>query len=118
GALESQDPFRVGETRIVPWVTEPEVTPADTLNLYFVAYVPPGSHDVNDLLLEFSRDGQVISRAAPALPAPDEKGRIPYIARISAEKFRPGRYEIRAELKAGGQAVAETCSFRVATAAP
>jgi VWFA-related protein len=115
GALESQDPFRVGDTRIVPWVTEPEVTPADTLNLYFVAYVPPGSQEPNDLLLEFSRDGQVISRAAPILPAPDDQGRIPYIARISAERFRAGRYEIRAELKAGGHSAAETCSFRVAT---
>jgi VWFA-related protein len=117
GALASEDPFRVGETRIVPWVVEPEVTPADTLSLYFVGYVPPGSHDPHDFLLEFSKDGQVVNRSALALPAPDAKGRIPYIARISAARFPPGRYEIRAELKAGGHEAAETCFFRVAAAA-
>jgi len=116
GALASEDPFRVGETRIVPWVSEPEVTPADTLSLYFVGYVPPGSLDPHDFLLEFSRDGRVVNRSALALPAPDAKGRIPYIARISAARFAPGRYEIRAELKAGGHEAAESCSFRVAAA--
>jgi VWFA-related protein len=116
GALESEDPFRVGETRIVPWVIEPEVTPADTIGLYFVAYVPPGTRDPRDFLLEFAKDGQVVNRSALALPAPDAKGRIPYIARISASRFTPGRYEIRAELKSGGHEAAETCSFRVAAA--
>jgi len=116
GALESEDPFRVGETRIVPWVIEPEVTPADTIGLYFVAYVPPGTRDPHDFLLEFAKDGQVVNRSALVLPAPDAKGRIPYIARISAARFTPGRYEIRAELKSGGHEAAETCSFRVAAA--
>ena len=114
GALASEDPFRVGETRIVPWVIEPEVTPADTISLFFVAYVPPDTHDPHDFLLEFSRDGQVVNRSALALPAADAKGRIPYIARISAARFAPGRYEIRAELKSGGHEAAETCSFRIA----
>jgi VWFA-related protein len=116
GALASDDPFRVGETRIVPWVSEPEVTPADTVSLYFVAYVPPGTLDPRDFLLEFSRDGQVVNRSALALPAPDSKGRIPYIARISAARFTPGRYEIRAELRTAGHEAAESCSFRVAAA--
>jgi len=117
GALASEDPFRVGEMRIVPWVVEPEVTPADSISLYFVAYLPPGTHDPHDFLLEFSRDGQVVNRSALALPAPDANGRIPYIARISAARFAPGRYEIRAELKSGGHEAAETCSFRVAAVA-
>jgi VWFA-related protein len=117
GALESDDPFRVGETRVVPWVGEPEVTPADTLSLYFVAYPPQGFSGPMDLLLEFTREGQVVGRAAPALPRPDAKGTIPYIARIQAVKFSPGRYEIRAEFGAAGQRVEERASFRVAAAA-
>ena len=118
GALESEDPFRVGQTRIVPWVTEPEVTAADTLNLYFVAYPPPGLTGPVDLLLEFVREGTVVGRTAPALPRPDEKGRIAYIARIAAVRFTPGRYEIRAELKAGRERVLEACSFRVVSGPP
>jgi hypothetical protein len=113
GALLSEDPFRVGMTRVVPFVTDPEVTAADTLSLYFVAYPPPGREGPVDLLLEFVREGQVVGRAAPALPRPDEKGEIPYIARISAVRFTPGRYEIRAELKAGRERVTEACSFTV-----
>jgi hypothetical protein len=102
---------------VVPWVGEPEVTPADTLSLYFVAYPPQGFSGPMDLLLEFTREGQVVGRAAPALPRPDAKGTIPYIARIQAVKFSPGRYEIRAEFGAAGQRVEERASFRFAAAA-
>ena len=40
GALASDDPFRAGEVRIVPWVTEAEIDPARELRIFFVAYVP------------------------------------------------------------------------------
>jgi VWFA-related protein len=118
GALGSEDPFRIDGTRIVPWVTEPELAAGETLSLYFVAYVPPGSDGPHDLLLEIVREGQVVTRAAPALPRPDARGRIPYIARMPVSAFRPGRYEIRAVLAASGHEASETCSFRVASDLP
>ena len=42
GALASDDPFRVGEARIVPWVTEAAVGPDQGVDLFFVAYVAAG----------------------------------------------------------------------------
>jgi hypothetical protein len=56
GALASDDPFRAGEARIVPWVTEAEVDPAQPVGLFFVAYVPAGSAEVPLVTLEFRRD--------------------------------------------------------------
>src|SRR4030095_9103172 len=65
---------------------------------------------------ECALEGEVGGRAPPPLPRPDAKGTIPYIARIQAVKFSPGRYEIRAEFGAAGQRVEERDSFRVAGA--
>ena len=42
GALASEDPFRAGDVRIVPWVTEAEIDPSRELQIFFVAYVPAG----------------------------------------------------------------------------
>jgi VWFA-related protein len=116
GALDSEDPFRVEGTRIVPWVSEPALTAADTLSLFFVAYVDPAAKERASLLLEFVRDGDVVSRVAPVLPAPDEKGRIPYIARLPAAALRPGAYELRAVLVVGERQAEESCRFAVGDA--
>jgi VWFA-related protein len=70
GALASDDPFRVGDSRVVPWVTEPEVQPSETLSLYFVAYTPPDVTGPVDLLLEFIRTGH-----GTRVPHPAEAGR-------------------------------------------
>ena len=112
GALASDDPFRVGDARIVPWVTEAELDAGRTLRLFFVAYVPPGA-PTPQVTLEFERDGQVVSRVAPALPAPDAQGRIPYVSACPRPALRPGRYEVRAELRSGRDRAWERCSFRL-----
>lgn len=114
GALASDDPFRVSDARIVPWVGEAEVVPGQDVGLFFVAYVAPGSSRAPSLLLEFLREGGVVvGRAAPALPAPDPQGRIPYVVRFPAASFKPGRYEVRAEVRSGDHRADERCSFRV-----
>jgi hypothetical protein len=113
GALASDDPFRAGEARIVPWVTEAEVTPAEGVGLFFVAYVPAGQVEIPQVTLEFLRDAQVVSRAEPALPSPDAEGRIPYVVSLPAGRLAPGRYEVVAELRAGPHRAWERTSFRV-----
>ncbi len=112
GALASDDPFRAGDARIVPWVTEAEVDPARDLGLFFVAYVTPGSAPPQ-VTLEFEHDGHVVGRAEPSLPAPDAQGRVPYVVSVPAGRFAPGRYEVRAELRSGMQRAWERCSFHV-----
>jgi hypothetical protein len=113
GALASDDPFRAGEARIVPWVTEAEVDPAQPFGLFFVAYVPTGSAGAPQVTLEFLRDTRVVGQAEPALPPPDAEGRIPYVVSLPAGHFAPGRYEVVAELHAGQNHAWERTSFRV-----
>jgi VWFA-related protein len=113
GALASDDPFRAGEARIVPWVTEAEVDPAQEVGLFFVAYVPAGSAEAPQVALEFLRDTQVVGRAEPALPPPDAEGRIPYVVSLPGGRFAPGHYEVVAELRSGPHRAWERTSFRV-----
>ena len=113
GALASEDPFRVGDARIVPWVGEAELAPGAELGLFFVAYLQPAS-EAPQVTLEFERDGRVVAQAEPQLPRPDAAGRIPYVVSVPAGRFGPGRYEVRAELRSGQQRAWERCSFRVA----
>lgn len=113
GALASDDPFRVGEARIVPWVTEAEVDTTEGISLFFVAYVPAGQAVAPEVTLELLRGPQVVGRAQPALPPPDAEGRVPYVVSLPAQRFAPGRYEVVAELRAGPHRVWERTSFRV-----
>jgi hypothetical protein len=113
GALASDDPFRAGEARIVPWVTEAEVGENQGVGLFFVAYVPTGLAEAPQVTLEFLHDAQVVGRAQPDLPAPDPQGRIPYVVSLPAGRFPPGRYEVVAELHSGQQHAWERTSFRV-----
>jgi hypothetical protein len=114
GALSSDDPFRAGDARIVPFVAEAELDPGNAVGLFFVAYVSPGSAPPQ-VTLEFERDGRVVGRAEPVLPAPDAQGRVPYVVSVPAGRFGPGRYEVRAELRSGLQRSWERCSFRIAS---
>jgi len=113
GALASDDPFRAGEARIVPWVSEAELEASRGIGLFFVAYVPKGGTEAPQVTLEFLRDAQVVGRAEPSLPAPDAEGRIPYVVSLPAGRLAPGRYEVVAELRAGSQRAWERTSFRV-----
>ena len=114
GALASDDPFRAGEARIVPWVREAEVDAAQPVGLFFVAYASRGSTETPQVTLEFRRDSRVVARAEPTLPPPDGEGRIPYVVSLPAGTFGPGRYEVHAELRSGPHRVWERTSFRVA----
>ncbi|PYQ43116.1 MAG: hypothetical protein DMF77_11005 [Acidobacteria bacterium] len=113
GALASDDPFRLGANRIVPFVGEPELLSGAPLNLFLVAY-PHTSDDAKpELTLELRRDGRLVGRSTPELPAPDSEGRIPYIASIAAQGFTPGLYQVRAVLQQGSLTADEWTSVRI-----
>ncbi len=114
GALETDDALRIGETRIVPQLGEPTLAPGQGLPLFLVAYPAAGSSDKPELTLELVRDGAVVGRSTPDLPAPDERGRIAYIATIPSTGFAPGRYEVRALFRQGSLAAEEIAFFNIA----
>jgi len=101
GALVSDDPFRVGETRLVPWLQEPHVKPGEALSLYLVAY-PRRSGERADVLLEFLRDGRIVGQSLAELPPPAANGRSPFVATVPMQELAPGAYEVRVLLKQGG----------------
>lgn len=113
GALETDDPFRFGPTRIVPYVGEPTVARGEHLSLFLTAFTGNETQPAPELLLEYLEDGAVIGRSSAALPAPDEKGRIPYIATIPSAGFEPGRVELRATLRRGGHSSDASTFFNV-----
>ena len=113
GALASDDPFRLGPNRIVPFVGEPELVAGSPLNLFLVAY-PHAQDDARlELTLEFRRDGKLVGRSTPELPAPDADGRVPYVATIHAEALAPGLYQVRAVLQQGSLTADESTSVRI-----
>lgn len=112
GALDSKDPLRLGDQRIVPFVAEPVFRPGDTISLYLVAFAAAGG-GAPELTLEFSREGEVVGRTTAALPAPDAFGRIPYVAGVP-QSLAPGRYELTAVVEQGGASARERTFFVVA----
>jgi VWFA-related protein len=113
GALASDDPFRFGTNRIVPFVGEPEIASGSPLNLFLVAYPHAPDDAKPELTLELRRDGKLVGRSTPELPAPDAEGRIPYIASIAAKAFEPGLYQIRAVLRQGNLTAYQSTSVRM-----
>jgi VWFA-related protein len=112
GALPSSDPFRVGETRMVPYVTVPEVRSGD-LPLFLMVYPAATEPPPASVLLEFSRQGKVTGRSTPALSAPDKQGQISLVAPIPVARFPPGGYDLRVAVQQGSQTVEETVTFTV-----
>ena len=113
GALASEDPFRLGPNRIVPFVGEAQIASGSPLNLFLIAYPHVPDEARPELTLEFRRDGQLVGRSTPELPAADAEGRIPYIASVAAEAFKPGLYQVRAVLHQGRLTADESTSVRI-----
>lgn len=113
GSLESDDALRIGPTRIVPELGEPTLGPGDGLPLFLIAYPAAGASEKPELTLALLLDGAVVARSTPELPAPDEKGRIAYVATVPSTGLAGGRYEVRATLRQGGATTEETTFFSI-----
>jgi VWFA-related protein len=111
---DPDNPMRFAEGKIVPNLGEAiSPGPGAQLSFYFVVYPAAGLVEKPNLTLEFLLDGEVIARATPELTPPDAQGRIPYIATVPMEKFKAGRYEIRAVVRQGQQADEEHAFFTI-----
>ena len=113
-APPSDDPFRYEGTRLVPHLAGP-VSQAATPNLSFFARVyPTASIEMPKLTLDFVRDGKIVGRAQPPLPAPDASGRIAYVGGVPSSSFPPGAYEVRLTLTQGTAKVTQSTRFELA----
>jgi VWFA-related protein len=101
GALASEDPFRQGGTRLVPWLSEPHVFRDGALSLFAVAYPRPNGPP-GDVLLEFLKDGELVGQSLLPLPGPGDAGRAVFHASVPMQDLAPGRYEARVLVKQAG----------------
>ncbi|MFN0088346.1 MAG: VWA domain-containing protein [Blastocatellia bacterium] len=112
---DPDNPFRFADGKIIPNLGDPILpSPGAKISFYFIVYPASGPGGKPKLMLEFLLDGEVVARATPELPGPDARGRIPYIATVPMETFKVGRYEVRAVVQQGDQAVEEHAFFNIA----
>jgi VWFA-related protein len=112
---EFDNPLVAGNVKIVPNLGDPiPAGPENRLALYLVVYTDPAISEKPQLLLEFSLNGEAVAQAMPELPAPDDQGRIPYIATLPLDTFQPGEYLIRGVVQQGSQIMEERTFVTIA----
>jgi VWFA-related protein len=112
-APPSEDPLRYETMRLVPHLAGP-VSEAATPNLSFFARLyPRDGAGAGTLTLDFVRDGKIVGRAQPAMPAPDASGRIAYVGGVPSGGFPPGAYEVRLTLAQGAEKATASTRFEL-----
>jgi len=87
--------------------------PGNILPFYFAVFPDHTVKDAPKLTMAFYKDGQYLGAAEAPLPAPQQDGRIPYIASLPADKFTPGAYEIHMGVTQGSSKVEQIVQFQV-----
>lgn len=108
-----EDPFRTGALRVAPNLDLPVSKAANTTISAYVTIYPGTAAGAAALTFEFIHDGQVIGRSAAQLPAPDETGRIKYVASFPTAIFVPGEYGMRAVATQGASSASSQTRFVV-----
>jgi hypothetical protein len=107
-----EDPFQMGDKTVTPMLN-PVLKKSDTSTMsFFVVIYPNASLNAKtELVMEFSRDGQVMGSGSPALGPADDQGRIQYVATVPSAKLERGNYRIRFVVKQGAEAAEESVTF-------
>ncbi|MEN3339334.1 MAG: hypothetical protein V7647_3010 [Acidobacteriota bacterium] len=108
-----EDPFRTGAMRVTPNLDLPVSKAANAQLSAYVTVYPGSGTDIPALVFEFMRDGKIVGRSSTQLPAPDEAGRIKYVASFPTESFAPGEYVLRASATQGSASVSAQTMFRL-----
>lgn len=108
---DPNDPFVIQGKRIVPTLDPTFRISSDALSFYFIVSAAAG--DKPTLLMELSKDGQVIAQAPLPLPAADARGLIPYLGALPLPKFPPGNYDLRLMTQLGATKAEEHTPFVV-----
>ena len=112
--VSSADPLHIGPRKVTPSLSGiVRRGIADQASLYFVVYSGAGAKDSPKVLIEIEREGEMIARTRPKLPAPDSIGRIPYIASVPLTKLLPGSYEVRVLATQSGVGVEKRTTLQV-----
>ena len=109
---QETDPLRVGNMVISPTL-HPVVSKAGTeaLPFYLVIYPDKNGLEAPQLVMEFSREGQVLGSGPVQLGQPDKDGRIQFVATVPLAHLDPGNFTLRFIVKQGSQTAEEAASF-------
>ncbi len=87
------------------------------LGFYFIAYLPPGAPPAR-AELAFYRAGMPFAGLRLALPPPDARGRVPFLARVDDSSLPPGSYRLRITVHSGARSAARSLKFRIVRPMP
>jgi hypothetical protein len=106
------DPLVI-ESKVVSPTHAPVISKANTANLpfYLVIYTDKSVPAPPQLVMEFSRNGQVLGSGSAPLGPPDKDGRIQYIAMAPVAQLDPGNFTIHFIAKQGSETAVESASF-------
>ncbi len=106
-----EDPFHLDGNRIVPRLDPVFKRGADpALTFYAVVVAAPGE-DKPEAIVELVKDGTALRKSAIALPAPDHRGRIRYIASLPLGPLGIGAYELKITATQGDSAAESRVAF-------
>ena len=112
GSIEETDPLLVGSKVISPTIN-PVVSKAGAgaLPFYLIIYPDKSVVEAPQLMMEFSRNGQVLGKGPAQLGQPDKVGRIQLVASVPLARLEPGSFTLRFVVKQGAETAEETASF-------
>ena len=113
-ATNEDDPMLVGSKLISPMLS-PAINKAEANSVSFFMVVYPSKKSVTppQLVMEFSRDGQVLGSGSPQLTQPDTDGRIRYVATAPLSALQAGEFMVRFIVKQGSEVAEEPVTFTV-----
>ncbi len=109
---QESDPLIVG-TKVISPTLNPVVSKAGATALPFFMVIYPDKSVVSapQLVMEFSRNGQVLGRGPAQLGQPDKDGRIQFVATVPLARLQPGDFTLRFVVKQGAETAEESASF-------
>jgi VWFA-related protein len=109
---QETDPLVVG-TKVISPSLNLVISKAGTeaLPVYMVIYPDKNTPEAPQLVMELSREGQVLGRGPAQLGEPDKDGRIQFVATVPLARLEPGDFTLRFVVKQGAETAEETASF-------
>ncbi|MGE0129592.1 MAG: VWA domain-containing protein [Blastocatellales bacterium] len=112
---DPENPLIIRDKRVIPDLADKiSIAGRNDLSFHLAIFPDLKSPEKATLKLELLQDGKVIATTSPALPKPDEKGRVTFTAGVSASGFAPGDYTFRAVVKQSDATAEEKTSFTIA----
>ena len=106
---DTRDPLQIAAGHIIPTLSAGVPLGGNVvLSIFFKLYPDSALPDPPRLVIDLLRDGKLLSRSTPELPASDPNGEIPYLANLPVGTLKPGQYEFRATLLQGSAADQKT----------